>query len=59
MASLASPPTTAPLGSYVVPGPARTDTIGDILRASFVPGKSETDDLNRLLARIDNELRAF
>ena len=58
MASLA-PPSTAPFGSYVVPGPARTETIGDILRASFVPGKSGTDDLSRLLARIDDEPRAF
>ena len=59
MASFASPPSTAPLGSYVVQGPARTDAIGDILRASFVPGKIGTDDLNRLLAQIDGQLRAL
>ena len=53
MTRFGSPPSTAPLGSYVVASPMRTDAIGDILRSSFVPGPSGGEDLFRLLARID------
>ena len=52
MASLAPPPPTVPLGSYVVARPARTDAIGDILRASFVPGGCAGDDMSDLLDRL-------
>ena len=48
----ASPPTT-PIGSYVVARPARTDAIGDILRASFTPEQAGANEFKRLLNQLD------
>lgn len=63
MTSFVLPHQAAPHGSYVVAGVARTDAIGDILRASFVPGKDamETggDDLGRLLSLLDRPSHSF
>ena len=53
MTSFFAPPPTAPHGSYVVARPERTDAIGDILRASFVPDTAAIDDMRYLLARLD------
>ncbi|WP_375393387.1 hypothetical protein [uncultured Sphingomonas sp.] len=53
MASLVAFPQTHSRGSYVVAGPVRTGAIGDILRASFTPGKFAQDEIDRLLTQLD------
>ena len=56
MAGFAHLPPVAQHGSYVVAGPVRTDAIGDILRASFVPGKDMDNELSQILARLDQPM---
>ncbi|WP_174285987.1 hypothetical protein [Sphingomonas bacterium] len=53
MANLVALSQTHSRGSYVVAGPVRTGAIGDILRASFTPGRLVEDDIDRLLAQLD------
>ncbi len=58
MVGFVAPVPEAPHGSYVVAGPVRTGTIGDILRASYTPGRAADDDFTRLLECIDRSATA-